>query len=276
MNTEHQKYIVVDKVIHTESIFTLHLALQTLNPDTFPPQSLPQRGPTTSSIEYFRKELIDRDSFIHPEYNPGQYINIYLPNKSSFEGKSYSLSSAPEEKKFVITVKAIGEFSNYLAQLRVGDFLTASLPHGYFAPEKETSQLFLIAAGIGVTPFRSIIKSSCAKNPSRKISLFHSVKQKEDIVFFDEFETVKKAMKNFTTKYFLTQEEEKMNYGKSIEYRRIQAEDVLAVLNSRGKKEKFENLEILICGSISFTRDMWKMLKNADIPEDIILTEAFF
>jgi ferredoxin-NADP reductase len=37
-----------------------------------------------------------------------------------------------------------------------------------------------------------------------------------------------------------------------------------------------DKTEILICGSIQFTRDVWKGLKNTGLSEDIIYTEAFF
>ena len=53
-----------------------------------------------------------------PIYCPGQFIDIYFEELSTSQGKSYSISSAPSEGNFTITVKAIGEFSNRLFKLR--------------------------------------------------------------------------------------------------------------------------------------------------------------
>src|SRR3989338_3596077 len=67
-----------------------------------------------------------------PPFTSGQYINVYFPEAHTPEGKAYSISSAPDEQTFSITVRAIGEFSNRLSALRKGDTVSGSLPNGFF------------------------------------------------------------------------------------------------------------------------------------------------
>jgi ferredoxin-NADP reductase len=113
-----------------------------------------------------------------------------------------------------------------------------------------------------------LLKDSIYKNPSRKVTLFHSVKNSKDAVFCEEFGKLESEFKNFSVNYFVTQEENpKINQAVK---RRINFEDITPYIIDMDKTE------ILICGSIQFTRDVWKGLKNTGLSEDIIYTEAFF
>ena len=199
-------------------------------------------------------------------YRSGQFLTVFLKEASNQEGKDYTLSSAPHEG-FSITVKEAGKFSGMLCNLKVGDVIETSKPYGYFYSESSNPTLILIAGGIGVTPFRSVIVDSLKNNPNRKIILFYSNKKEEDIVFKNEFEELRKACPNFIVKNYLTQEE---NVDDKYKNRRIQFQDILKDTNN------LEDKEIFICGSIAFVRDFWKGLKSVGIDEDIIYTEAFF
>jgi ferredoxin-NADP reductase len=222
------------------------------------------------SSEIFTFSLTTHEKNENPSFIAGQYINIYFPETDTPEGKSYSISSSPNESKstFSITVRAIGEFSNKICSLKEGDTISGSLPYGFFGIEKEDSDIVMLASGIGITPFRSMILDVSNKNSSRKrkISLFHSIRKSSDAIFKEDFE----KLENVSVHYFVTQEESS-NIPDAIN-RRIKTEDVLEKIN----KDNLENTEFLICGSISFTRDMWKSLKEAGVSEDQILTEAFF
>src|SRR3989344_4493758 len=110
----------------------------------------------------------------NPEYRTGQFITAFFPETGKVEGKAYSISSEPSEDTINITVKAIGEFSNRLTALVEGDKITASLPYGYFYSENTMTVIVMIAGGVGVTPFRSIIIDSLKKNPTRQLYLFNS------------------------------------------------------------------------------------------------------
>jgi ferredoxin-NADP reductase len=202
-----------------------------------------------------------------PTHIPGQFINVYFSASDTPEGKAYSISSAPNGKDFSITVRGIGTFSNRLCALRVGDTLSASLPYGFFCPERGESDLVLIASGIGVTPFRSIIEHSIQNRSERKIALLHTVRTYEDMFFRNEFVLFKKENPRLLTAYFVTQEKD---VQRDVISRRMTTHDVIVAT-----REMYEP-EFLICGSISFTGDMWKALKQSGVQQDSIYTEAFF
>jgi len=220
-----------------------------------------RESPTTMTIS-----LAPKEGNI-PLHIPGQFINVYFPELDTPEGKAYSISSAPNGNNFSITVRGIGAFSNRLCALSVGETLNASLPYGFFSPAREDSDLVLIASGIGVAPFRSIILSVVQSPLRRRIALFHSVRIVGDAFFHDEFETIKNVYPELSLRYFVTREHGTFSYALP---RRMNVVDVLSHIDN------LDNPEFLICGSISFTGDMWKALKQSGVPQDSIYTEAFF
>lgn len=202
-----------------------------------------------------------------PAYIPGQCITVYFPESGTPEGKAYSISSAPWEDAMRITVRAIGEFSNRLCALEAGDSITGSAPLGYFYSESSETPLIMIAGGTGIMPFRSMILDAAQNNPSRRLELFYSARTVSDIVFADTFETVWSVRGNFGVRYFITREEDPpapLNRG------RISAETVLRDVPGDASSE------FMLCGSISFVRDLWRDLRRKGVPEDRLYTEAFF
>ncbi len=215
-------------------------------------------------------------------FSAGQYINVYFPETGKPEGKSYSISSPPGEKNFSLCVRTIGDFSKRLSSLSPGDKVTGTEPYGYFFSDSDDSPLVMIASGIGVSPFRSMILDQLKKNPGRPMRLFYGSCTLSGAVFGKEFETLAKKHPNFRLRYFITRE----NPGHPLAERgRMDGKKILSMLSFEEKGESAEkggngknlnNAEFLICGSIEFTRDLWRSLQNAGAPEENIYTEAFF
>lgn len=203
-----------------------------------------------------------------PDYLPGQYINIFFPESETQEGKAYSISSAPHEDFFSITVRGIGEFSNKLIKLKPGDVLDASLPYGFFGAESDDTDLVMLAAGIGVTPLRGIIRHEAKQGFKRPVTLFHSIRTLSDAIFNKEFSDYAHNHANFTLNQFITRED--IPGLTQAKFGRIDMPKIFQEFTPS------ESMEFLICGSIPFTRDMWRGLIENGVSEDYIYTEAFF
>jgi ring-1,2-phenylacetyl-CoA epoxidase subunit PaaE len=166
-----------------------------------------------------------------------------------------------------LTVKGVGTFSNKLVAMKPGDTISGSRPYGYFYTEDETSSLILVAGGIGIAPFRSMIVDAIHKHMTRKIYLFYSNKTLNDIIFKKEFDSLaEKYSDRFFVQQYLTQE----LATDAVKQGRILVGDILEQSQSLPEREFF------ICGSIAFVRDYWKGLKGAGVSEEYIYTEAFF
>ena len=203
-----------------------------------------------------------------PEYVCGQYIHVYFPETGIYEGKAYSISSGTDEHTFSITVRSMGEFSRRLCSLVEGECVIGSAPCGFFYPEDGNRPLVLLAGGIGITPFRSILHSASTWRSGRNIYLFHSVRNESEAIFSKEFLSLAQKKQNFLVRYFVTRED--VCTLPEAFSRRINAAAVLPYIRTEA------GVEALVCGSISFTRDMWRMLRKNGISEEYIYTEAFF
>lgn len=194
----------------------------------------------------------------------GQYITVYFPDENVPEGKAYSISSAPHEARFTITVKAMGAFSNRLYALRAGESFYGSDPYGFFYSEEKGTPLMLFAIGIGITPMRSIVLDCLRSEPEREITLCYGSRTKTDLVFAGDWRRIASEHPSFRATFFLSRED-----AEECEKGRMSAERVLAL-------GAHETAEFMLCGSISFVRDMWKGLRSAGVAEERIYTEAFF
>ncbi len=202
-----------------------------------------------------------------PSYKAGQFITVFFPETGHKEGKSYSLSSSPNESDMSITVHGVGTFSNKLIAKKVGDTINGSLPYGYFYSESEANSMILIAGGMGIAPLMSMIKYSPFLYPTRKIILFYSNKTSKSVVFKNELDELSQQSDgNLIVEYYVTQEPAAPFGVKT----RIPIHHIVK------HQKQLADQEFFICGSIPFVRDYWRGLKDSGVVEEKIYTEAFF
>ena len=84
-----------------------------------------------------------------------------------------------------------------LKEAKVGDWARIDAPYGQFTFESEYPKIALLAGGIGITPFKSIIKNAIDKRLDSKITLFYGCRTEGDIVFKDELESMQGENENF-------------------------------------------------------------------------------
>ncbi len=203
----------------------------------------------------------------HPSFVSGQYITIYFPETGVKEGKAYSISSAPHEKRLSITVKDMGLFSGMLCSLESGETVEGSLPYGFFYSEEEHTTIVLLASGIGVTPLFSLLKDVLHKNSARNVHLVYSVKYEKDILFLKQLQELAHKYPSFSFVVHITQEEVKCVWSRK---------GRMSVKELVGQFGNGIDTEYFMCGSIAFVRDMWRALRDRGVSEENMYTEAFF
>lgn len=203
-----------------------------------------------------------------PPFLAGQYLTVRLPHFEPVEGKSYSIASTPREKNITLTIKGMGGFSRAILAHEVGDTITTSLPYGFFYPEPdESSGLAFVIGGIGITPCMSIIGDLLEHDYQKPITLFYSNKTRADIVFKNTLDTLAQKHSNFKIHHFITREE---NVGPEFHTGRMTANFITA------NTPNLHETDFFLCGSIDFTKDMWKSLKTGGIEHTRLFTEGFF
>jgi ferredoxin-NADP reductase len=205
-----------------------------------------------------------------PPFTSGQYLTVRLPGFEPPEGKSYSISSSDKDALLRLTVKELGSFSKVLSEHRVGDTLTTSAPYGFFYPEQDVARhLVFIAGGIGITPVMSIIETLTKNGYTQNMTLFYSNRTREDITFREALESLESVTPSLQIFHHITREpvrDERHREG------RLTGKSVLNSL----PKDTQTTSDYFICGSIDFTKSLWRELRDAGIPATQLYTEGFY
>ena len=158
--------------------------------------------------------------FFEPEslvnYLPGQYFYFTLPKlnypDARGETRHFTLSSSPTEGKIIRLTTRIRPESGYkktLDELKIGTIVEGEGPNGTFiADEKEPGPHVFLAGGIGITPFRSIIRYTVDKKLPTNIYLFYSNSIPEEIAFRKELATIASENTNIKVSLTVTKPEE--------------------------------------------------------------------
>ncbi len=133
-------------------------------------------------------------------FRAGQYLEWTLAHENSDSRgnrRYFTIASSPTEEEIHLGVKFYpkgSSFKNTLSAMEPGDKIIASQLTGDFVLPKRTDQkIAFIAGGIGVTPFRSMIKDMVDKNEPRDVVMFYVNKTAYDIAYspiFNEAETI--------------------------------------------------------------------------------------
>jgi ring-1,2-phenylacetyl-CoA epoxidase subunit PaaE len=130
---------------------------------------------------------------VMPIYEAGQFLTVQFENNGKEIRRSYSICSSPAvDEPLAIAVKLVenGEISKLLHHKTApGDILTVLPPNGLFTyhPEKEIKRtVFLFAAGVGITPVFSILKTALSAEDHTHIVLIYSNRSQSSTLFYDE------------------------------------------------------------------------------------------
>lgn len=129
----------------------------------------------------------------YPKYKAGQFLTLSFLFGNREVRRSYSFSSSPDANEpYEITVKRVdnGEISRLLHhKIAVGDIIDVMQAQGlsaYTAEQHTKRVLFLFAAGVGITPLFSILKTALFTEDETRIVLAYSNSSKEQTLFYDE------------------------------------------------------------------------------------------
>jgi ferredoxin-NADP reductase/Na+-translocating ferredoxin:NAD+ oxidoreductase RnfD subunit len=128
------------------------------------------------------------------KYKAGQYMEwtIDQNNSDSRGNRRYlTLASSPTEKELMFTLREpenASSFKRKLHNFKRGDkILAAQLSGNFTLPVSEKTKLAFLAGGVGITPFRSMIKYMVDFEQQRDIQLIYAAKSKNEFAFTDLF-----------------------------------------------------------------------------------------
>jgi 3-ketosteroid 9alpha-monooxygenase subunit B len=128
------------------------------------------------------------------DYKPGQFLTLRIPSdRCGSVARCYSLSSSPHvDSALQVTVKRTvdGYGSNWICDsVSAGDEIESLAPAGIFTPSSLDAKLLLFAAGSGITPVMSIVKSVLAAGSGRVV-LVYANRDEQSVIFADELRSL--------------------------------------------------------------------------------------
>jgi ring-1,2-phenylacetyl-CoA epoxidase subunit PaaE len=204
---------------------------------------------------------------------PGQYLTLRATIDGQDVRRCYSICSGLDEGTIRVGIKHLpgGLFSTWAnTALREGDALQVMRPEGRFgvAIEPAVSRVFAaFAAGSGITPILSIMKTILAREPGGRFFLFFGNRATRDIMFRDEIEDLKdRHMSRLSVFHVLSRERQELD-----------------ILNGHLNAEKIPALarlmpppdHVFICGPQPMIEGLEPALAATGVPPDRIHVERF-
>jgi ferredoxin-NADP reductase len=206
-------------------------------------------------------------------YKPGQYATIGFRSDSGRRSpmRCFSIVSSPANpNELEFAMRLGGKFTQAIAALKAGTIFFVQGPFGEFvANERYDRHLVLIAGGIGITPFMSMIRTACLTNATTPITLLYNYRNHHLIPFFDELQTLAQQNPRLRVFTFVTDSASVPNTPQILSGR-ITNDHIAAVTTDR-----YAGSTYFICGPKGFNESTVRMLAAHDVSDDRIITEAF-
>lgn len=120
-------------------------------------------------------------------FAPGQFAWLRLARTRPAQEHPFTIaSSAHDARKVEFTLRHTGDFSATLAELTVGSKVWVDGPHGSFTPDPSAPGLVLIAAGVGMTPMMSMLRTLADRHDRRPHRLIQVAGTEDDLLFRPE------------------------------------------------------------------------------------------
>lgn len=213
-----------------------------------------------------KDEIADAKTFVfRPEedisWQPGQYMHYFLKHPDADDRgieRWFTISSAPFEKHITITTRLAAEkgstFKRALNQLTEGDTIEAEGPGGKFILREGGHRHILIAGGIGITPYRSMLAQLDHDDQGINADLLYANRD-DHLIFYDELSKYEHKQPNLHIKKFIG--------GKLIEQPDLE------------EYAKDSNNVFYLSGPYSMVESYKVLLPTMGVAEDNIMTDFF-
>jgi ring-1,2-phenylacetyl-CoA epoxidase subunit PaaE len=217
------------------------------------------------------EELADQFDFIQ-----GQYLTIKTKIEGEEVRRSYSICTAPQDKDLRVAIKKVpgGAFSTYANDiLEAGSELDVLEPAGRFYTQLDPSHekhYVGFAAGSGITPVMSILKTILQAEPKSQFTLFYGNKGSDSIIFLEELEALKnKYLGRLSIHHVLSREQT----GSDLFYGRIDGEKAATFFQKILSPEMVD--DIFLCGPEPMILGVRDRLEAAGVTAEQIHFELF-
>ncbi|MEC5148191.1 iron-sulfur cluster-binding domain-containing protein [Chitinophaga sp. 212800010-3] len=210
-------------------------------------------------------------------YQAGQFLTFLVTLNNKEFRRSYSFSSTPGIDPFMsVTVreKTNGEISRHIIRnWKVNDVVTALEPSGRFTYENKTpaqKDIFLLAAGSGITPIYSLLKHMLAYDPEAHIKLIYSNSSPERTIFYQQLQQLQTVYPSRLSCIFLFSNDPDAHHA----YRRLN-NILLEQLVKTHLRFEAADARFFLCGPPDYMRTIMLTLTFMGFVDDQLHKENF-
>ena len=209
-------------------------------------------------------------------FTPGQYLTLRRDIDGEDVRRNYSVCSAPIDGELRVAVKLLagGRFSTFANKgLAAGDVIDVMPASGHFTTRfasDQARQYAAFAAGSGITPILSLIKTALAIEPESRFTLFYGNRISSQVLFLEDLSALKnRFMARLEIYHFLTMEEEEVALFNG-RLDRAKCDEILRTLIEPAAVDLF-----FACGPEGMMEAVEQALIARDVPSESILLERF-
>jgi predicted ferric reductase len=202
-------------------------------------------------------------------FEPGQFARLRSAHRPyGLDDHPFTLSSSadrPDRPAF--TVKALGDFSTAIADLAVGSEVLVDGPHGEAIDVRHVRRgRLLIAAGIGITPSMSVLRTAAERGDRRPLLLLYGSRRWDDVTFREELQDLERRLANLRVVHVLSRPDAAW-HGE-----RGRIDDALL---HRHAPRDVAAWSALVCGPPAMVADTTRALAGLGMPPAAVQAEGF-
>jgi glycine betaine catabolism B len=233
-----------------------------------------------TDIMSFKFSRSDGQDYLN--YRAGQFSITDLDTKEDPKGatRSFTIASSPTEKEWILVSTRIRDspFKQKLSKLDAGAPVTITAAFGKFIlPDDYSKPVVFLSGGIGVTPFRSMMKYATDKQLPIKITMFDANRNQQNILYKEEFDSWAKQNENLKIIYTISKEEADTSLpSEELEWKGETGFIDKSMLARHLSEDETKDSTFYICGPPAMLNAMQKLLsKEFGVPDKRIKVEVF-
>ncbi len=204
------------------------------------------------------------------QHQAGQYAAIgFKSGGRPSPVRCFSITNAPDQSgELQFAIRILGSFTQAISRLQPGDEMVIYGPFGQFViDERYDRAAVLMAGGIGITPFMSMIREHAQRRSAAPIALLYSCATQDDIPFYDEITQLARLDPYFNVTFFVTHGPTDKLVDMPVRTERIPAGPVT--------QRATADATYFLCGPQGFIADLRSGLLAAGVGSDRIVAEEF-